>query len=310
MPRIVAIVGPTAVGKSALAMSLAQRFNGEIISADSRQVYRLLDIGTAKPSQADQALIAHHIVDVMYPDEQYTAATFREAARAAFESIASRNRVAFVTGGTGHYIRLLLEEGTVPRVPPDPKRRRRIETRIASHGIDSLLREIRAIDPVTANRVDPSNPRRVVRAMEIIEVTGKPIPPLSTRRLPALMMGLNTDRSTLYRIADARVDRQMACGLLEETETVASLGYPLDLPALRGLAYREMGLYISGNLSLTAAVEAYKSATHHLIRRQLTWFRAEQDVHWIDPLGPNAQEEVAGLVARFVEQTNRSGHEN
>ncbi len=290
-------------------MSLAQRFDAEIVSADSRQVYRLLDIGTAKPSRADQAVIRHHVVDVVYPDELYTAATFRDQGRDALRSIAERNKVAFIVGGTGHYIRLLLEESAIPRVPPDFEMRARIASRISCNGIDAVLQEIASVDPVTARRLDASNPRRVIRALEIIEATGQPIPPRSNRRLPALMLGLNTERSSLYEIADQRIERQMADGLLEETEAVVSLGYPLELPALRGLGYREMGLHISGQTSLPASVAAYKSATHALIRRQLTWFRAEPDVFWVDPVSPHAQEEAARHISDFLRHVRRAARD-
>lgn len=299
-PPIVAIVGPTAVGKSRMAMELAERFDGEIISADSRQVYRLLDIGTDKPSRAEQARIRHHVIDVAYPDEQYTAARFRDQATMALKSISDRGKVAFLVGGTGHYVRVLLDRSSVPPVPPDAERRQRIEQRIQRLGIDSVLQEIASIDPVSAVRIDRSNPRRVVRAMEILEVTGEPIAPLSKERLPALTIGLNTDRAELYRIADARIDRHITEGLLEETATVQKLGYSLDLPALRGLAYREIGLHLRGELTLAAAIEAYKFATHRLIRRQLTWFRTEEEATWLDPSDAHAVVQAAELITAFL----------
>lgn len=300
LPPIVAILGPTAVGKSYLAMELAERFRGGIISADSRQVYKLLDIGTAKPTREQQKLIRHHVLDRVWPDGRYTVANFVEDGRAALSGIAARDGVAFVVGGTGHYARTLLQGLTIPRIEPDPARRTRIEQRVEAMGIDQALSEIREVDSVTADRLDRRNVRRVVRAIEIIEATGAPVPETRQRPIPALVIGLWLSRSTIYRTADARVRRQFAGGLIDETEQVLDLGYDPCLPVLAGLAYKQAVDYLTDRVSRDQAIEDYVHATHRLIRRQETWFRAEPRIEWLEATRPGLRSNALRMVTEYL----------
>jgi tRNA dimethylallyltransferase len=302
---IIALVGPTAVGKSALAFALAKEFDAEIVSADSRQVYRYLDIGTAKPSWEERQMVPHHVIDIVDPDDTYSVARFQQDAQRALEDIAARGKVIFVVGGTGYYLRALLDRITIPAVPPDPKLRARLEAELRAKGIDALLARLEALDPQTASRIDRANPRRIIRALEVIESAGAPIPPLRQDPLPALWLGLTMDRARLYEIANRRVEAQVAAGLIEETRRVLAMGYSLDLPALNSLAYREMGQYLRGKLTREEAIEAYKHSTHHLIRRQLTWFRADERIIWLDATHGLPVQEARERIVAYLDSEAR-----
>jgi len=218
MPRLVAIVGATATGKTALAVELARQLGGEIVNADSRQVYRGMDIGTAKPTPAEQAAARHWLIDVASPDEQFTLATFLDLANAALDDIWSRGRLPIVVGGTGQYLWALLEGWRVPRVPPNRALRAELEERARQEGAGSLLDELRAIDPAGAAAIDAANPRRIIRAIEVTRATGRPYSEWRRRDAPsfdARIVGLRMDRAALYRRIDERVDAMLAAGLVD-----------------------------------------------------------------------------------------------
>ncbi len=302
LPHIIAIVGSTAVGKSKLAMELATKLNAEIISADSRQVYRMLDIGTAKPSMSDRKLVRHHLIDLVDPDQQYSAGEFVQDASQALRSIGQVGKTALLVGGTGHYIRSLLDGLSIPRVPVDQERRDSIEARLASEGVTAVLKSIARVDPRTAARLDQRNPRRIVRAVEIIEATGRPIPTVVPNPLPALRLGLRMSRDRHYAIADRRVEKQFEAGLVDEMSAILSRGYEDSLPSLRGLAYGQVGDYLAGRMTYSETVKAYKLATHHLIRRQDTWFRKEREVQWLDVEDHALEDRVMELVDHHMSQ--------
>lgn len=306
--RIVSIVGPTAVGKSALALDLAEDRGraiggrGEIVSADSRQVYRELDIGTAKPTRDEQRRARHHVVDVVDPVEDFSLAEFQDLAYAAIDDILARDRIPYLVGGTGLYVKSVVEGLSLPRVAPDPSLRAELTAIAQREGVESLHRRLAELDPPAASRIDPRNLRRVVRAVEVIVKSGKPFSggSIPRPRYEVLTIGLTTDRATLYRRIDERVDAQMAAGLLAETARILSRGCPSTRPALTGFGYREMQAHLRGELSLSGAVERYKFETHRFARQQATWFRHDDPrIHWI-LTGPTAYDEASSLVQRFL----------
>ena len=243
-PPVVAVVGPTAVGKTRLAISLARRFNGEIVNADSRQVYRLMSIGTAKPTLAERAEARHHLVDLLDPNESFGLGLFLKLAHDAIGDIATRGRLPIVSGGTGQYVWGLLEGCQVPEVPPDTWFRQRLEQTASEEGGEALHARLQEVDPDRAAVLDPRNVRRVIRALEIYhsvgvkpsEMTQAQAPPF-----PSLVIGLTMERQELYRRIDARVDGMMAQGLLDEVRELAAVGYVMGQGALGSPGYRGVG---------------------------------------------------------------------
>ncbi len=302
-PPLVAIIGPTAVGKTALAIALAPKFRGEVVSADSRQVYRYMDIGTAKATPAERSAVPHHLVDVVDPDEVYTLADYQRDAYAAIAAIHARGGLPLLVGGTGLYVRAALGGFAIPRVPPNAAVRHRLEAYAREHGGDALAERLRAVDPAAAARIDPRNVRRIVRALEVYEVTGQRFSELQQQTPPpwrVLQIGLTLERAELYRRIDERVDWQIEHGLVEETEGLLARGYSCDLPALSGLGYRQICSYLRGELSLAAAIAAIKTRTHRFARQQYTWFRLDDpEIVWLRA-GPEAVERASDLVAAFL----------
>jgi len=291
-PRVLALVGPTATGKTALAIALAQRLGGEVVNADSRQIFRHMDIGTAKPTPAERAAVSHHLLDLVEPDESFTLADYLDRARAAVADIAARGRLPIVVGGTGLYVRALARGFDVPRVPPNEALRAELETLAAAGGAPALLARLRRGDPAAAGVVDPHNPRRLMRAIEVAEATSRTAVDdagISAHndapRYDVCLIGLTAERALLHERADRRVDLMLAAGFSDEVAALYGRGYDPDLPALSALGYRELGAYVRGLRSLDDAARTTKWATHRFIRRQLTWFRREQDLQWLDITG-------------------------
>jgi tRNA dimethylallyltransferase len=278
----VAIVGPTAVGKSRLAMELAQRLSAEIVSADSRQVYRYMDIGTAKPSKDEQALVTHYLIDLVAPNESYSAVRYRSEGLQVLRRIGAKGRIALVVGGTGFYIRALLDGLSVPDVPPNAGFRARLRDEARKLGPEGLHERLRRLDPASAARIHQNNLPRLIRALEVIEYTQGPMPASSPgHSIPTLFLGLTMERAQLRSVSDRRVVNQVKCGLVEETRRLLEMGYEAESPAMQGFAYRQMVTYLSGECDLGTAIADYQAATHRYIRRQMTWFRADGRIHWI-----------------------------
>ena len=289
-PRgVVAIVGHTGVGKSALALHLAQAFGGEIVNADSRQVYRGMDIGTAKPSPEERALVPHHLFDLVDPDGAFSLALYQEKANAAIQDILSRGRLPLLVGGSGQYVWAVLEGVRVPRVPPDPAFRRAMLERAERDGPQALFAELEAIDPEAARRIDPRNVRRVVRALEVCRATGARFSDLQRKEPPpfeSLVIGLALERAELYRRIDARVDAMVAQGWVEEVRVLLERGYSLDLPSMSAVGYREIALHLRGDITLDEAVARAKASVHGLVRHQGAWFRrSDPRIRWLDAAG-------------------------
>jgi tRNA dimethylallyltransferase len=298
--RLIAVVGPTAMGKTALAVRLAEHAGGEIVSADSRQVYRGMDVGTAKPSAEERARVGHWLVDIVEPDEPFSLGAYLDLARAALDDCWSRGVVPVVAGGTGQYVWALLEGWQVPRVPPDPALRAELAARAGREGLAPLLAELEAVDPEYAARVDRQNARRIIRALEVYRRTGRAISACQTRQPPGCSMtiiGLTCPRDELYRRIDARVDAMMAAGLVDEVRGLVAQGYGCDLPSMSGIGYRQVCQHLAGELSFEDAIERIKTETHRLARMQRAWFRRDDErIHWIDVKGADPFAEALRIV--------------
>ncbi len=303
MNRLVAIVGPTGIGKSRLALHLAGRFNGEIVSADSRQVYRYLDIGTAKPSPQELSLIPHHLIDIVDPDDDFSLATYQELANQSIEDILERNRLPFLVGGSGMYVKAALEGWQVPKVSPDREFRYNVEKRASESGVDELYEELVRVDPEAARKIDRRNVRRVIRALEVYARAEKPFSELGYKKAPAFdsfIIGLTAGRAALYRTVDRRVDEMIERGLVREVENLLKMGYHLNLPSMSGIGYRQVGQFLNGELTLEAAIQKIKTETHRFIRHQYAWFRLKDEkIHWFD-VEQQGDAEIERALPEFI----------
>jgi tRNA dimethylallyltransferase len=285
-PPLVIIGGPTATGKTGFGVTLARALGAEIISADSMQVYRGFDIGTAKPTAEEMGGVRHHLIDVAAPDEPYDASRFVAEADRAVANIAARGTKAVVGGGTGLYIRALLH-GLHPAPPPSEEIRSRIQARAAQTGWPALHARLREIDPISADRLHPNDGVRILRALEVFEQSGTPISEwqsnhgFAEQRYRALLIGLERPRETLYRRINTRVDQMMSAGFLPEVTDLLAQGLSPSLKPMQALGYRRLVAHRQGSLSLAEAVEKTKTDTRRFAKRQLTWFKGEPALIWL-----------------------------
>lgn len=302
--KVIAIVGPTAVGKTSLSIELAKRFNGEIISGDSMQVYRGLDIGTAKVTSEEMEGIPHHLINVRNEDESYSAADFQTAARQAIQEITQRGKLPIVVGGTGLYVQSLLwdyklgSEGE----PEDDSLRKKYEAFAEKNGNQALWEKLRTTDPLAAEKIHYNNRKKMIRALEVFQLTGHSIlePKEQPKKLyDSFLIGLNTERAVLYQRINQRVDLMVQQGLLEEAEKLAKTP---DVQAAQGIGYKELFPYFSGDSSLAAALEEVKLHSRRYAKRQLTWFRNRMSVHWYDLV--QQPEEILEIEAAVTEWLN------
>jgi len=303
MNLLVAIVGPTGIGKSKLALSLAQNFDGEVVSADSRQVYRHMDIGTSKPSSQELSLVPHHLINIVNPDQDFSLAQYQEKAYRAIDDIQQRNKLPLLVGGSGLYVWSVLEGWEIPQVPPDPEFRHSLEKKAADLGKDEIYRELVEVAPVAAQRIDRRNVRRVIRALEVHRRGGVPLSQLQNRQAPpfdALIIGLTTDRKELYRSIDLRVDEMIKRGLVTEVEKLVNIGYDFNLPAMSGIGYKQIGMFLNEGLTLPAAIQQIKFETHRFVRHQYAWFQLKDaKIKWFD-IKSQPDSEITAILAKFI----------
>ena len=281
-PPLIVVLGPTASGKSGLGIALAQRFAGEIVSADSRQVYRKLDIGTAKVTPEERALVPHHLLDVADVEETYSVSQFQQQAIAAINAILARGHLPFLVGGSPHYIQAVVDHLSIPSVPPQPELRAQLETR----PLPELLAQLEILDPQAAASIDRNNPRRVIRALEVCLVSGQPF---SMQRRVAdplyrsLLLGIAWPRDVLYARIDARVDERMQQGMVQEVQDLLAAGVSHERLEALGLEYRYVSRLLRGDFADEAEmIQRLKYAIHDFTRRQLTWFRKDKRIVWIE----------------------------
>jgi tRNA dimethylallyltransferase len=302
MKCLIAIVGPTAVGKSKLAVQLASNFGMEIISADSRQVYRYMDIGTGKPTLEERKLVPHHLIDVVNPDDDFSVANYVHRAYEAIEGIQQRGKSPLLVGGSGLYVWAVIEGWKLPNVPPDRNFRQRLEIKAKKQGSYALYQQLRKIDPVAAAKIDSCNTRRVIRALEIYH-SSRHLPSSIERKhapdFPILVIGLTTGRSELYRRIDRRVDEMMNKGLVEEVKGLMQREYSLSLPSMSGIGYKQVGDFLLGKMELSETIERIKYKTHCLARHQYAWFHPnDARIHWLDV--DDAREKAKDLIQGFL----------
>jgi tRNA dimethylallyltransferase len=286
--KIVIILGPTAVGKSELALRLALELNAEIVNADSQQVYRYMDVGTGKPSVAERRRVRHHVVDVVNPDEEFNAALFRRLAAESISDMVGRGRRTVVCGGTGLYIKTLTH-GLFTGPARDPLVRAALGAEAERDGLAALYARLGRQDPEATAWIHPNDRQRIVRALEVYQLTGKPMSQWQKEHAFAeapyqtLAIGRNRERAELYGAIDRRCDRMIENGLLEEVRQLAARGYSLELKALQSVGYRHMGMVLRGECLLQEAVDLMKRDTRRLAKRQLTWFRNDREIRWFHP---------------------------
>ena len=286
--KIIIICGATGMGKTAVAVELSRIFHGEIVGADSMQIYRHMDIGSAKPTTEEQAMVHHHMIDIIDPDEAFDAARYVKMARAIIAQLQEKGTIPFVVGGTGFYIKSLVH-GLFQSLPSDPQIRKRLQEEADSVGGSILYDRLKRVDPVASARIHPNDTYRIVRALEVREATGERISSFhqshefSDQPFDVLKIGLQMDRQRLYSRIDRRADLMINKGLLAEVEALLSKGYSSDLKPMQSIGYRHMGDFIQGRLDWDEAVRTLKRDTRRYAKRQLTWFTKDASVSWEDP---------------------------
>ena len=300
---LVAIVGPTGIGKSSLALHLAGIHHGEIVSADSRQIYRYMDIGTAKQSPDELSRVPHHLINIIDPDEDFSLAQYQTLAYQAIEDIHHRDRLPFLVGGSGLYIKSVLEGWRIPQVSPDENFRYNMEQKAIENGVDTLYRELVNIDPEAAEKIDRRNVRRIIRALEVHAKTSEPYSQLGSKEalgFNTFIIGLTLGRTELYDIVDRRVDSMIERGLVAELENLLKMGYDFTLPSMSGIGYRQIGQYLKGETTIEEAVKKIKTETHRFIRHQYAWFRLTDDmIHWFDT-AKHKDEDIEAALSEFL----------
>lgn len=286
-PKVVVIVGPTASGKTAVSIELAKKINGEIISADSMQIYKYMDIGTAKPTLDEMQGIKHYMLDVVMPDETFNVAKYKSMAESAIEEILRKGKVPIIVGGTGLYINTLVDGIEFADVPGDEEYRNELIEKGYREGAMSIYKELEKVDSESAKKIDPNNIRRVARALEIYKVTGKTKTQLDIESRKEVkydyrLFGMEWDRETLYNRIDLRVDKMIEAGLIDEVRNVTEK-FKISNTAVQGLGYKEVIEYLNGNISYEEMIEKLKLETRHYAKRQLTWFRRDKRIKWIKP---------------------------
>jgi len=300
MPTLLAIVGPTASGKTPLSLILADRLGGEIVSADSRQVYRYLDIGTAKPTQEERNRIPHHFVDILDPAEEYNAGRFGVEARHKIAELFRSGKKPILVGGSGLYVRAVID-GFFEGPGKDPHIRAHLELRMLKEGPEALLAELRRVDPLAADRMELKKPRRIIRALEVYAITGRPLSTYHQEQsspppFDVIQFAMAGKRESLYRQIELRVDKMLSGGLIEEVRSLQNRGYDRSLNSLNTVGYKEVFDFLESKTTYERMVELIKRNTRRFAKRQLTWFRADKRIQWIDVDESSSLVEVAAII--------------
>lgn len=297
-PPLIAVAGPTASGKTAVAVALSERLNGEIVSADAVAVYKYLNIGAAKPDESEKARAVFHLVDVADPDEDFTLADFEDQATVAIADIRSRGKTPILAGGTGLYVRSVTATLSVPSVAPQAALRERLWAEVSEHGSERLHARLQTIDPAAAAKILPGDAKRMIRALEVYEVTGQPMSSFHTpegiRGIPkpnTYLFGLERERAELYHRIETRVDAMMESGFLPEVQNLLAQGYRPDLKSMGSLGYRHLIRHLTEDQPLPEALEDLKRDTRRFAKRQISWFRADSEVVWL-PVGEDSSAEA------------------
>ena len=285
---VIGIIGPTATGKTAMGIEVAREFNGEIISADSMAVYKGLDIGTAKPSSDEQSRAVFHLINVVEPSMHFSVADFRILAQEAISDITARGRLPIVVGGTGLYIKSLTGEFNIPAVEPDLALREKLRSEAEEFGGRHLLERLETIDPGTADRLHERDITRIIRAIEVYEQTGKPMSHFHSTEgsvdvpYDIKLFGLSMDRETLYRRIEDRIDQQLKDGLVDEVKSLEEMGLSADMSSMKGLGYKQIIGFLNGEYDFDTAIDHFKRDTRRFAKRQMTWFRSQSNIEWIN----------------------------
>lgn len=287
-PALIIISGPTAVGKTNVAIAMAEPVGAEIISADAMQVYRHMDIGTAKPTREQRRRVRHHLIDVVDPDQLFSAALFKTTGETVIQDLHQKGRPVFLVGGTGLYIKALTR-GLFPAQQQDGAIRKRLRQEAETFGLQALYQRLQKVDPGAAQKIHPNDTYRIMRALEVHEATGQPISGLQRNhgfedvQYRTLHIGLTLDRNVLYDRINRRVDLMLASGLVEEVRGLLDQGYSSSLKSMRSIGYRHVADYLEGRVAWDEMVRLFKRDTRHYAKRQLTWFKADPDIEWIQP---------------------------
>lgn len=305
---LIAIIGPTAVGKTEISLQLAERFNGEIISSDSRLFYRGMDIGTAKPSTEEMARVPHHLIDVANPDQVWSLAKFQKAAQKAIADIRARGKLPFLVGGTGQFYRAVTEGWLPPEVKADKALRKELEKLEREKGNVWLHAKLMMLDPIAGEKIDYRNVRRVVRALEVILTTGERFSSQRKQRgespYDLLTIGLKRERPALYERVDLRIEQMFEAGLLDEVQNLLDAGYSADLPSMSALGYREAVSVLRGEMDVEEAKMLMRRSTRKFVRKQANWFKDDDDgIKWFDARDPQVYIQIEKKIAHWLKNT-------
>ena len=302
MLKLAALVGPTAVGKTELAIPLAQRLNGEILSCDSMQVYRGMDIGTAKASPEEHALVPHHLIDIVDVDHNFTVAEYQQRARQLIEDINQRGKIPLLVGGTGLYYQAVVDNYSFYPMATRQDIRKQLQAEVAEKGLPELYTRLQEIDPDYATKISPQDEKRIIRALEVFALTGIPFSKQQTRQRNTYTLaavGLYLNRETLYQRINERVDKMLARGLIDEVRKFRGQGYGLDNNAMQALGYKQVIYYLEGLMSYEEMVEAIKKGTRRFAKRQYTWFKRDERIKWFD-VSQDSQEALVEKIYIYM----------
>ncbi|NIR47410.1 tRNA (adenosine(37)-N6)-dimethylallyltransferase MiaA [candidate division KSB1 bacterium] len=303
--KVLFIVGPTGVGKTEVSLEVARHIDAEIVSADSRQIYKYMDIGTAKPSREQLAQVPHHFIDIRSPDEPYSAGQYGQEARQRIREIFARRKQPIVVGGSGLYIRALIDGFFSPRIS-DQEVKSALKMRLRNEGLEAMYAELTSVDPDTADRLKPTDTQRILRGLEVFKITGEPLSQHQNKKpAPANfdpnMIGLTMDRQRLYRKIELRVDRMLAEGFVEEVKGLLKRGYGLHLNALQTVGYKQVIAFVENRISYEEMIKLMKQKTRNYAKRQLTWFRNDERIKWLDLSAYSDVSQVADHIYQTFE---------